>query len=147
MNPMTTKTIIRILPPHQFLQVGRDVQMLFDKKEVNAMVLFLDGEYGFTFVVLPLHSQSFRIYFDRKGIRFYFSMINLLSDILIVFKLFILADDITVCNEKYLETDETLQKQVVYAMVPRPPFSKLVFRKIKIMTDGRSVDVISGNFS
>ena len=108
MNPMTTKTIIRILPPHQFLQVGCDVQMLFDKKEVNAKVLFLHGEYGFTFVVLPLHSQSFRIYFDRKGIRFYFSMINLLSDILIVFKLFILTDDITVCNEKYLETDETL---------------------------------------
>ena len=31
-------------------------------------------------------------------------MINLLSNILIVFELFILADDITVCNEKYLET-------------------------------------------
>ena len=37
--------------------------------------------------------------------------------------------------------------QVVYAMVPIPPFSKLVLRMIKIMTDGRSVDVISGNFS
>ena len=37
--------------------------------------------------------------------------------------------------------------QVVYTMVPRSPFSKLVLRKIKIMTDGRSVDVISGNFS
>ena len=37
--------------------------------------------------------------------------------------------------------------QVVYAMVPRPPFLKLVLRKIKIMTDGRSVDVVSGNFS
>ena len=37
--------------------------------------------------------------------------------------------------------------QVVYAMVPRPPFSKRVLRMIKIMTDGRSVDVISGNFS
>ena len=32
-------------------------------------------------------------------------------------------------------------------MVPRPPFSKHVLRMIKIMTDGRSVDVISGNFS
>ena len=38
-------------------------------------------------------------------------------------------------------------RQVVYAMDPRFPFSKLVLRKIKIMTDGRSVDVISGNFS
>ena len=37
--------------------------------------------------------------------------------------------------------------QVVYAMVPRPLFSKLVLRKIKIMTDGRNADVISGNFS
>ena len=35
MTPMTTKTIIRILPPHQFLQVGCDVQMLFDKKELG----------------------------------------------------------------------------------------------------------------
>ena len=32
-------------------------------------------------------------------------------------------------------------------MVPRPPFSKLVLRKIKTMMDRRSVDVISGNFS
>ena len=39
------------------------------------------------------------------------------------------------------------QEQVVYAVVPRPPFSKLVLSKIRIMTDGRSVDVISGNFS
>ena len=42
---------------------------------------------------------------------------------------------------------ETTRNQVVYAMVPRPPFLKLVLRKITIMTDGRSVDVISGNFS
>ena len=38
-------------------------------------------------------------------------------------------------------------KQVVYAMGPKPPFSKRILPKIKIMTDGRSVDVISGNFS
>ena len=37
--------------------------------------------------------------------------------------------------------------QVVYAMVPRPLFSKLVLFRIKIMTDGRNVDVIPGNFS
>ena len=37
--------------------------------------------------------------------------------------------------------------QVVYAMGPKPPFSKRVLPKIKIMTDGRGVDVISGNFS
>ena len=37
--------------------------------------------------------------------------------------------------------------QVVYAMVPRPPCSKRVLQMIKIMTFGRSVDVISGNFS
>ena len=41
----------------------------------------------------------------------------------------------------------TSLSQVVYAMVPRPPCSKRVLRMIKIMTDGRSVDAISGNFS
>ena len=37
--------------------------------------------------------------------------------------------------------------QVVNAMGPRPPFSKCVFSKIKIMTYGRSFDVISDDFS
>ena len=37
--------------------------------------------------------------------------------------------------------------QVVYSMDPRPPFSERVLPKVKAMTDGRSVDVISGNFS
>ena len=37
--------------------------------------------------------------------------------------------------------------QVVYAMGLKPPFSKRVFLKVKIMTDGRNVDVISGTFS
>ena len=37
--------------------------------------------------------------------------------------------------------------QVVYAMGPRPPFSKCILPKIKIMMDERSVDIISGNFS
>ena len=32
-------------------------------------------------------------------------------------------------------------------MGPKPPFSKRVLPKIKIMTDGRGVDVISGNVS
>ena len=32
-------------------------------------------------------------------------------------------------------------------MGPRSPFSKCVLPKVKIMTDGKSVDVISGNFS
>ena len=32
-------------------------------------------------------------------------------------------------------------------MGPRPPFSKGILPKIKIMTDGISVDVISGNSS
>ena len=35
----------------------------------------------------------------------------------------------------------------VYAMGPRPTFSKRVLPRIKIMTVGRSVDVISGNSS
>ena len=38
--------------------------------------------------------------------------------------------------------------QVVYAMGPKPPFSiRVFFLKVKIMTDGRNVDVISGTFS
>ena len=37
--------------------------------------------------------------------------------------------------------------QVMYAMVLRPPFSKRVLHMIKILTDGRSVDLICGNFS
>ena len=32
-------------------------------------------------------------------------------------------------------------------MDPRPPFSERVLSKVKTMTDGRSIDVISGNFS
>ena len=46
-----------------------------------------------------------------------------------------------------MDFTEAALTQVVYAMVPRPPCSKRVRRMIKIMTDGRSVDVISGNLS
>ena len=37
--------------------------------------------------------------------------------------------------------------EVVYAMGPRLAFSKCVLLKVKIMTDGRSADVNSGNSS
>ena len=40
-----------------------------------------------------------------------------------------------------------IDTQVVYAMGPRRPFSKHVLPKVKIMTDGESVDVNSGNSS
>ena len=46
-----------------------------------------------------------------------------------------------------IHLDFILVAQVVYSMVPRAPFSKCVLCMIKIMTDGRSVDVISGTFS
>ena len=78
--------------------------MLFDKKEINSKALFLDDEYSFTFFVLTLHYRSFQSYFDHKEILFYFSVIKLLSNTSIVSKLFLLTDDITVCNEKYVET-------------------------------------------
>ena len=35
----------------------------------------------------------------------------------------------------------------MYAMGPRPPFSKRALPKVKILTDGRNVDLISRNFS
>ena len=37
--------------------------------------------------------------------------------------------------------------QVVYAMDPRPPFSERVLPMVKTMTDGRSVNLISGDLS
>ena len=36
---------------------------------------------------------------------------------------------------------------MMYAMGPTPPLSKRVLPKVKIMMDGRIVDVKSGNFS
>ena len=41
----------------------------------------------------------------------------------------------------------SISHQVVYAMDSRPPFTERVLLKGKTMTDGRSVDVISGNFN
>ena len=37
--------------------------------------------------------------------------------------------------------------QVMYAMDSRPSFTERVLPKVKTMSDGRSVDVISGNFN
>ena len=51
---------------------------------------------------------------------------------------------ITMCIGDFLSKGH---RQVVYAMDPRPPFSERVLLKVKTTTDGRSVDVISGNFS
>ena len=42
---------------------------------------------------------------------------------------------------------EVNANQVVYAAAPRPAFSKHVLHMIKIMMDGRSADLICGNFS
>ena len=70
---------------------------------------------------------------------------DLLLDVVFFPSVLLLSTDHYLQDSK--KNEGTGRSQVVYAMVPIPPFSKLVLCMINIMTDGMSVDVISGNFS